>query len=529
MRTNEYPNAPCAVSRAALLGWLLAYGYAAAEDGGVRFYIREYRIEGIRTLKPLDVESSVYRFLGPARTPADVEQARQALEKCYHSKGYQTVSVTIPEQDPRHGVIRMSVMEGKVARLHVSGAKWYLPSRIRKQAPSVAEGRVPNLNEVTREMVALNRSADRRITPELSPGEEPGTVDIELKVDDKLPLHGSLELNNRYSPDTAPLRVNGALSYANCFQLGHTFGLGFQLAPENPDDAAVFTAYYAAPVSERGTIMLNATKQDSDISTVGGTNVGGRGEIVGVRWMYEPEASGGFRQSVNLGFDCKNLEEDVKIGGRTLSSPIEYYPIGAGYSAAWLAEDHFTEFNTSLTCNIRGLGSDTFDYANKRYGSSGGFVVWRADLAHTRDFAGGMQWFGKIQGQLANQPLINSEQFSGGGLGTARGYLEATKLGDSGIFGTLEIRGPSLIGSEEKAGDDNEWRFHLFVDAGVLDLIDPLPGTEEDMAFASFGLGTRFQLEKHYHGSLDLAVPLLDQPSANDNHPRITFRGWIDF
>src|SRR4029079_8489455 len=75
------------------------------------FYIREYRVEGARRLKSLEVEEAVYPFLGPARTPDDVEQARVALEKVYHDKGFQTVSVVVPQQDPRRGIIRLEVIE----------------------------------------------------------------------------------------------------------------------------------------------------------------------------------------------------------------------------------------------------------------------------------------------------------------------------------------------------------------------------------------------------------------------------------
>jgi len=191
------------------------------------FYIREYRVEGAKRLKNLEVEEAVYPFLGPARTPDDVEQARVALEKVYHDKGYQTVSVAVPQQDPRRGVIRLQVVEGKVGRLRVNGAHFFLPSGIKREAPSLAAGNVPDMNQVSKEIVGLNRLSDRRVTPVLRQGVEPGTVDIDLNVEDKLPLHGSLELNNRYSTNTTSLRVNGSLSYGNLFQKGHTGGLSF--------------------------------------------------------------------------------------------------------------------------------------------------------------------------------------------------------------------------------------------------------------------------------------------------------------
>ena len=501
---------------------------SAADE--LRFYIREFRVDGAKRLKSLEVEEAVYPFLGPGRSPDDVEQARLALEKAYHNKGYQTVSVGIPTQDPRHGIIRLEVIEGKVGRLRVTGARWFLPSRIKQEVPSVAEGSVPNLAQVTKEMVALNRLADRRVTPELRPGAEPGTVDIELKVEDSLPLHGSLELNNRYSADTTPLRLNGALSYANCFQLGHVAGANFQLAPENTDDSLVFSGYYLARVSEHASVMLQGTKQDSDISTLGGTNVGGRGKIFGLRTLVDLPTTLKFQQTVNFGIDYKDLEEDVIIGPVTLSSPVAYYPLSVGYSASWLGENHFTEFNSSVTLNLRGLGSDEADYANKRYQASGDFIILRGDVSHTHDFSQGMQLFTKIQGQLADQPLINSEQISGGGLGTVRGYLEATALGDNGIFGTAELRSPSLIGtSSTSTKPTDEWRFHVFADAGLVTIYDALPGQDSSYGLSSVGLGTRFQLRSHYHGSLDVAVPLTNQPNAEDHDLRLTFRGWFDF
>jgi hemolysin activation/secretion protein len=495
-----------------------------------RFYIREYRVDGGKRLKSLEVEEAVYPFLGPGRGPEDVEQARQALEKAYHDKGFQTVSVTVPPQDPRRGVIRLAVQEGKVGRLRVNGAKWFLPSRIKSEVPSVAEGSVPEFKQVGREITAVNRLADRRVTPELLPGREPGTVDINLNVEDKLPLHGSLELNNRYSADTTALRLNGALSYGNLFQLGHTLGVNVQIAPENIADAQVYSAYYLARVSDKASLMFSATKQDSDVSTLGGAAVGGRGETAGIRALIDLPTSEKFYQTFSFGIDYKNFDEDVVIGPDTISSPIEYYPLGANYSASWMGDKSFTELNTSLNLHLRGMGSGVADYQNKRYNSSGSFIYLRADASHTLDLKGGSRLFGKLQGQLAGGPLVNNEQFAGGGLATVRGYLEAAALGDNGLFGTLEYRSPTLIGKADlRSNPSDEWRFHIFAEGGLVGIYDALPGQEETTSLASVGLGTRIQVHEHYHGSVDVAVPLIEQPDAGVGDVRVTFRGWADF
>ncbi|MES2475931.1 MAG: POTRA domain-containing protein [Verrucomicrobiota bacterium] len=494
------------------------------------FYVREYRVEGAKRLDKLDVERAVYPFLGPERSPADVDGARLALENAYHEKGYQTVSVIIPQQDPRYGMIRLQVVEGKVGRLRVQGARFFLPSRIRKEAPSLAEGNVPNMKDVTKDIVGLNRLADRRVTPELTAGSEPGTVDINLKVEDKLPLHGALELNNRYSADTSELRLNGSMSYANYLQLGHTVGLSFQVAPQNLDDAQVYSGYYLARVSDSVSLMLQGTKQNSDVSTLGGAAVGGRGEIVSLRALFDLPSEDKFYQNFSLGLDYKNFREDIVVGKDTISSPIEYWPLSANYGATWITEDGFTEFNSSLNFHLRGLGSTEKDYATKRYNADGNYVYLRADVAHTHDLNGGSQAFGKIQGQIASKPLVNGEQIAGGGLDTVRGYLEATALGDNGVFGTAEFRSPSFIGAADENGKwTDEWRIHAFVEGGLTGIWDALPGQQARYGFASIGVGSRVLYAKHYNGSLDLGMPLIDQTNADAGKLRLTFRGWADF
>lgn len=503
---------------------------AVAQEAEPMFFIREYRVTGSTKLSAEEIGEAVYPYLGPARTADDVETARNTLEAAFRAKGFQTVSVLIPQQDPRFGVIRLEVVEGRVGRLNVTGAKWFLPSRIRNEVPSLTEGQVPNFDNVSREIVNVNRLPDRRVTPRLNPGAEPGTVDIDLEVEDALPLHGSLEINNRYSANTSQLRVNGALSYGNLFQLGHTLGLSFQVAPENPDDAWVYSGYYLSRLSENMSLMLQGTRQDSDISTLGGGAVVGRGEIVGIRALFDLPPGEKFQQSLTLGLDYKSFDEDIVLGGSTISAPIVYYPLSASYAAGIVHENGFTEANASLAFGLRGLGSDASDFNIKRFGASGNFAILRADAAHTRDLQNGGQAFAKIQGQLADQPLINTEQLGGGGLGTVRGYLEGSALGDNGVFATAEYRTPSYIGTPDADGRRaDEWRVHAFAEGGVLGIYDPLPGQDATSSFASVGVGTRFQFRNFYRGSVDVALPLLDIDPTDAGDVRVTFRGWATF
>ena len=66
--------------------------------------------------------------------------------------------------------------------------------------------------------------------PVLPSTPEPGTVDIDLQVNDELPLSGTLELNNQHASGTARERLQAGLRYANLFQLGHALSLNLASA-----------------------------------------------------------------------------------------------------------------------------------------------------------------------------------------------------------------------------------------------------------------------------------------------------------
>ena len=173
---------------------------AAAPTVKARFDIDEFRVEGADSLPQIEVEAAVYPFLGPHRTSDDVEKARAAVEKAYHDKGFQTVGVSIPQQDAQRGFIVLKVAENRVGRLRVKGSRYFDLAKIKDKAPSLQEGTLPNFQAVTKDIVALNQWPDRRVTPALRAGVTPGTVDVDLNVEDTLPLHGSFELNNRSEP-----------------------------------------------------------------------------------------------------------------------------------------------------------------------------------------------------------------------------------------------------------------------------------------------------------------------------------------
>ena len=494
-----------------------------------QLFIKEYRVKGSHILSKVDIEKSVYPYLGPGRTRDDVEKARLALENLYHSKGYQTVTVQIPPQDGKHGIVYIQVIEAKIEKLHVAGAKYFSPKQIKNNVPSLAEGTVPNFNQVTSDIININKIPDRQVTPALSLGSTPGTVDINLNVKDSNPIHGSLELNNRYSANTKPLRINGSISDSNFAQTTNALGVSFQVSPQQVNDAKVVSGYYLVRTSGLNgvSLIIQVTKQDSNVSTLGGTSVAGRGETAGIKAIVELPSARSFYESLSFGADYKHYDQNVSIGTNTLTAPISYVPLSVLYSATLLEKSGTTELNIGVNFGIRGAGSSSSQFDTRRYQASGDYLTLKGDISQTYNFSNNFQLCAKLQGQLSDQALIDSEQISGGGLSTVRGYLESEVVGDNGAFASFEIRSPNIFKSVN--ANKNDWRLYAFYDAGAVVAIDALPEQAWRFALASYGIGSHLKFDEHFNGSIDVAMPLINRSPTKANEPRLTFRIWSDF
>ena len=524
---------------------------AEQDDGIPKFiFISEFVVHGVHSMTSIEIQKTVYRFLGPNRLSGDIQAACTAIEKAYQAKGYGAASVQAGGFDEKTGIVELSVNEGSVGRLRVKGARYFSPEKIKEQAPALAEGKVVNFNDINHDLVALNQTQDRTVTPTLKPGAEPGTYDVDLQVKDSRPLHASVELNDANSPNTKPLRVVGSISDSNLGQSGQGAGLTFQEAPQRRKDSEVFSGYYTfkVPGNDRWSVLLLGTKQDSNISTLGGTTVAGPGQTFTLQSNYLlPNGKdwdtgtdwADFTHSFGLSLNYKHFRQSLNIpststtatasSAGTLVTPITYYPITADYTATWnnsAGKGSSTTLETAVTFNFRGLGGGPNEFDLNRYGADGSFIDFRTDISQTQPLFGGFEMYARIHGQVSNQPLVSSEEITGGGEQSVRGYLESEVVGDDGIFGTVEFRSPAILFRGKKYGD---FRVFVFGDGGELKLIDPLPDQTAHFSLASAGVGGRVTVFDHLSGSCYLAYPFIAQAYTEAHDLQLRFHVQLDY
>jgi hemolysin activation/secretion protein len=364
------------------------------------FDILEFQVEGNTKLTKMQIETAVYPQMGEKKTIADVEKARESLEKAYHEAGYLTVMVDIPEQDVDKKIVRLNVTEGKVGTLRIRDSKYYTLGRIKELSPSVAEGKVPHFPTVQKDIARLNRTSDKRVTPVMRAGKAFGTVDVDLKVEDSLPLHASLELNDRYTQDTSRLRLSGMIRYDNLFQREHSLSLNFQTSPENTSEVKVFSANYLMRFDDSDLMMaIYGVKFNSSVAAIGGINILGKSNILGARLIKPLPGIDNFSHSISFGMDYKDIKQTVEFG-QTYNTPVTYMPLSAVYSGTWQDGSGVTQLGAGVTFGLRGLVADEAEFKAKRWNTitntyaKPDFFVFKADL---KSYSSAAIWNARIR------------------------------------------------------------------------------------------------------------------------------------
>lgn len=481
----------------------------------------EYRVLGNTVLPDRDIEAVLYPLLGEHKTIDDVQAARAALEKAYHDRGFQTVLVDIPEQDINDRIVRLKVTEGRLNSVRIGGARYFSEGKILAALPAAAPGTVPNLSELQKELTAVNvQTADRAVVPVLKAGPIPGTLDMALNVKDHLPIHGSLEVNNQYTPDTRVLRAIGTISYSNLFQTFDSLSAQYQAAPQEVRQVNVLAINYAwgaLPSALHPSVYF--INSNSNVPAVGTIGVLGAGQIYGARLTY-PMGSGPVpTQSLALGVDYKHFRESIGLEGQPdVITPISYVNLSLAYAGLWSTEALQGSVDATANFGPRGTPNNPTTFANKRFRGRPNYAYLKLDGSLLWHLPKGIDLLLRAAGQFAPEALITNENYSITGADGVRGYLEAEVLSDDGFKATAQLQSPALTWGARQLAD-----LFAFFDAGRADAIDPLPGEPSTTELRSWGTGVHILPKSSINGLLTWADPLVDGPNTRRGEWRVLF------
>jgi hemolysin activation/secretion protein len=501
----------------------------AEED--VYFTVVKFQVEGNSLLEEETIQEILRPFKGFAQQVKDMEQARLALEKSYHEAGYPTVLVVLPQQKIENGIIRLEVVESRVNTLTVSGNRFFSTDHVLSKMPSVRVGAILHEPTLRKELSGVNAHPDRNVTPILKPGEETGTVNLELKVDDRLPLHASVTGDNRGALNTPKNRIVAEVQYTNLWDLDHIVTFQTVQTPEELGEVQVYGMTYVAPLGDpRRLFSIYGSISDTSSSLAGtslpvggggAVGIGGNSKIAGLRYSFPLDTDDGIKHLFSAGLDYIRLGKSSAdfggvLGTAVVSSPVEYLPLSLGYTGILGHHSGVSALNVGLKGYVAGVLPDgkKEDFAGdpndpdtpgNRVGSTGTFGIIHGSLDRTQFLPSDFLLTAHIDGQWANEPLIAVEQLFSGGMDTVRGYLQNEALGDMGFRTRLELMTPTYSLNFDRPV--NSWlkadlRFLTFFDTAFLWVRRPQPGQREEFQLNGAGIGLRANITEY----LDLQV-----------------------
>ena len=499
---------------------------AAGAGAQARFSVQEYRVLGNTVLPNRAIETVLYPRLGEAKTLEDVQAARSALEQAYHEAGYATVFVDVPPQEVTDGVVRLRVTEGRLRERTISGARYFSEEKILEALPATAPGQVPRLPDLQRQLNAVNtQTADRSVVPVLKPGPDPGTMDLALKVEDHLPVHGGVDLNNQYTAGTEPLRATVSLGYYDLWGELDSLSGQYTWAPQKAGQVGILNAVYGVHALNGGIRpSLAFINSSSDVATVGTLGVLGNGQVyMGRLGIPVMNALGGV-QSLTLGLDYKHFRNTISLSNMpSVIEPMSYVNASLTYSSAWqrLTSPGLVRsgsLDLSVDAGPRGPANSNLDFEMNRYQARGNYIYLRGDGALTLRLPAKLLLVLRAAGQLALDPLVVYEQLSIAGADGVRGYLEAEELGDSAIKGTVQLQTAPFAAHQVNWAD-----LYVFFDAARDRHLEALPGEPSHTSLRSWGAGLDLLPGHSISGYLTWVESLLPGPTTAAHDSRVLF------
>jgi len=506
------------------------------------FTVDRYLVEGNSLLSAEKIDAILAKHKGSGLTLKGIEQAKNELEKAYRDAGYPTVLVTIPEQTIEGGTVRLLVVEGRIGSISVTGNEYFKKYEILERLPSLKHGEVLYEPTFIKELDLLNVHPDRKIVPVLKPGEEQGLINLELKVKDRLPVHGKIEGDNKGPITTPRNRLVAEVQHANLFGGDEILTVSTVQTPTEWGQVQNYSASLVVPIVWPDHLLsLYASKAISKSVLAGGTvfvgggdvAISGNATIAGFRYLM-PIAKGlPGTHSLSLGVDYKRLEKtEAKfpgdLGTAVVLSPIQYTPATVNYTGALYDDWGYTRLTTTAKGYVAGMipggrkrdfvgdPNDPNEPGQARVGSTGTFAVLQGGVDRVHLLPMDFSLFLHADGQWGTQPLVPAEQYFAGGMDTVRGYDNFEAVGDHSIRGRAELTTPELFQvpidrfwQRKKSAD---WVFRLravgFYDVANLWVAEPQPGQTSAFRLEGTGLGIRVKFPK------DLGELKLDQAWA---------------
>jgi hemolysin activation/secretion protein len=506
-----------------------------------RFDIARFQIEGNTLIPAGELDAIVAPYTGKSKDFGDVQSAMQALQHAYQQLGYQAVRVILPEQALENGVIRVNVIQQKIAKVEVLNNHFFDDANILNTVPALQIGQPPNARAVAGNLRVANENPAKYASVHFQTNEQdPDGIDATIRVIDEKPQKYFLTLDNTGNEQTKDIRIGIGYQNYNLFNRDHRFSAQFITTPQYDlgfSDMRIFGFGYSIPLYSLGdSIDFLAAYSDVDAGTLlnGALNITSKGTVFGAHYNWNLDRIGNYQHKLNFGLDYRDYDPEVTFGGFNLTPEVSVLPVSATYSAMWKNLERHVSVNAGVIHNIASVTShsNADDHASPPWLAEDDFTRYVWGIDYTEQIATTWQLHLSASGQFASDHLHPGEQFGLGGMDSVRGWHERAFTGDKGYRASVEMVSPNFGG---KLTSDLSLKALAFYDFGHLSNMNNVFGDPvgNSLTIGSVGAGLRFGYGKHLLGRVDAALvvdgDVTESPSASYTQSRDDGDSFIHF
>ncbi len=495
---------------------------------------------GVTALQNDDATGVLSLALNRPVSRESLERLRTALRLVLSRHGWAFSLVTVPPQDVTDGCIQMVVTESVVGQVKVEGNRYFSDASYLAMLHQSA-GEPVDAQALQTAVDRINRNGFRNVATRVEAGAEPGTTDIVIQTRERFPWRFNTGYSNSGTRTTTEDRVNAGVSWGNVLGLGHLASLQWSSDLEAQHSRSLSGN---ATVNLPGDLNLTVFGAYSEIESVpnGGLSQEGLSWQVGGNLDIPLNGWGrNYSHRLQLGADFKVSDNNLEYAVPPYIIPISdnlthIAQVRAEYrgnlSDAWGG----TSWGLKLTAAPGGLTNRNSDSAfeGSRSGAKARYAYAALDVFRETQLdvlLPGLKWTVRGEFQMSTGNLLGSEQYSGGGGGSVRGYDEGEVVGDNGVFFSQELHVPRLSPGAKWLHLPVRDAFAPFVfhDYARVWNVDTLPG-ERPFSVHSVGVGATYQVSKYASVRAAYGWQLRDSRSSDTGrNSRLHFAGNLSF
>ena len=458
------------------------------------FDVKEVRVTKSQILTDEEIQKAVHFKGAGASNVSELQAMVDRLNALYVEKGIPTAQAVLPPQTVKDGIVYIRLIEGTFGNVEITGNRRISEKTIRDRIRAKS-GTLVDVDRLRNDLLRYNATNVYQIRAELVPGEEEGTSDLYLTLEEnKNPLTTFLFVDNAGQSESGRTRLGMYTEYR---------GIGgrdaaLSVAPIWTQGIWGGSFLYDTPIGTRGTRLFVSYSRNV-VNIIHGEfrnfDMKANSNDIGLSLSHPLRITS--RVKTDMFLELHKKWSETKYSGMELADNATK-TVKLGVSQRSFDRRGLWFFMGSVT------GYDSDDNFNHKENNGS---YYNAYLMRRQNLPKDQYLSLRLVGQYtSHKSLPTTEQFTLGGLSTVRSFKESALSGDKGWLASAEYGFPI-------SDDHRTVRGFLFWDYGMA--CNNYSVQEEKARIASVGIGLEVARGTWYAKAV-LGFPYIDSKEKFD-------------